>query len=328
MGILKNRNLPKVICLCVICCFFLGSSTSWAYWIWTPQSKKWFNPKYAPKDTPREQYDYGMQFYLAKEYPKAISEFKKLIKAYPQSELAPDAQYYIGRSYEERKEYYATFMSYQKVIDIYPRSELTEEILERQYKIGNLYFSGQKAKLFGVAILPAIDKALEIFEKVVSNSPYGKYADLAQFKIGECYKKNGQFKEAAEAFSKLVNNYPKSLLYEQAKYEVAYCTYKMSLKPHYDQEPTEDAIKEFEDFVKTRDKGETMQDAEEALVRLQEKKAESLYTTAMFYERSKHYDSAVIYYQEITDSYPETSWAKKAFGKVTELERKIGQGKK
>lgn len=299
-----------------------------AYWIWTPQSKKWLNPKYAPKDTPREQYDYAMQFYLAKDYPKAISEFKKMIKVYPQSELAPDAQYYMGRSYEERKDYYAAFLAYQKVIDIYPRSELTEEILERQYKLGNMYFSGQKEKLLGMAIIPAIDKALEIFEKVVSNSPYGKYADLAQFKIGECYKKNNEFKEAAEAFGKLVNNYPKSLLYEQAKYETAYCTYKMSLKPNYDQEPTEEAIKEFENFVKTKDHGETIEDAEAALVRLQAKKAESLYNTAHFYEKSKHYESAIIYYKEVVDTYPKTSWAKKAFSKVTELEKRLEKRKK
>jgi len=319
----KKAYLLQKIFLVILCYCVVNSSLLYAYWIWTPQSKKWVNPKYAPKGTPRDQYDWAMQFFLAKEYPKAIGEFKKFIKAYPQSELAPDAQYYIGRSYEESREYYAAFSAYQKVIDIYPRSELTDEIIERQYRIGNLYFSGEKEKVLGVAIIPAIDKALEIFEKVVNNSPYGKYADLAQFKIGECYKKNAQYKEAAEAFGKIVGDYPKSLLYEQAKYEVASCTYKMSLKPHYDQAPTEEAIKEFEEFVKIKDKGETVKDAEEALVRLQERKAESLYETGHFYESSKHYESAIIYYREIVDDYPKTSWAKKAFNKVTELEKRI-----
>ncbi|MDD5449285.1 MAG: outer membrane protein assembly factor BamD [Candidatus Omnitrophica bacterium] len=324
----KEKRLLKIICLLAVSYSLIGLSISQAYWIWTPQSKKWFNPKYAPKDTPREQYDYAMQFYLAKNYSKSISEFKKLIRAYPQSELAPDAQYYIGRSYEERLEYYAAFLAYQKVIDVYPRSELTEEILERQYKLGNLYFGGQKEKIFGVAVIPAVDKALEIFEKVVANSPYGKYADLAQFKIGECYKKLGQYKEAAEAYGKLVNNYPKSLLYEQSRYEVAYCTYKISLNPNYDQEPTEEAIKGFEDFVKSKDRGETIQDAEQALIRLQEKKAESLYNTGHFYEKQKHYDSAIVYYKEILDSYPKTLWAKRAFSKIEELEKRIEKAKR
>jgi len=322
------RNF-KLFCICVFAflCIAGAVGQAHAYWIWNPQIGKWINPKHVPKDTPREQYDYAMQFYLAKDYSKAISEFKKLIRAYPQAELAPDAQYYIGRSYEERREYYAAYLAYQRVIDIYPRSELTDEIIERQYKIGNLYFSGQKEKLFGIEIIPALDKAIEIFEKVVHNSPYGKYADLAQSKIGECYKKNGQFKEAAEAFGKIVSDYPKSLLYNQAKYEVAYCTYRMSFKPHYDQEPTEEAIKEFKNFIKEEDEGKTLAEAEEALVRLQEKKAESLFDTARFYEGRRHYESAVVYYREILDSYPKTSWAKKAFNKVTELEKRIGTKK-
>lgn len=324
-----KKNLRVFFVIFLTATAMIGSAGfAGAYWIWTPQSKGWINPKYAPKGTPREQYDWAMQFYLAKDYSRAISEFKRLIKAYPQSELAPDAQYYIGRSYEERREYYTAFLAYQKVIDTYPRSELTEEIIERQYRIGNLYFSGQKEKFLGMEIVPAIDKALEILDKVVANSPYGKYADLAQFKIGECYKKNNQFKEAAEAFSKIVSDYPKSLLYEQAKYEVAYCTYKMSLNPNYDQEPTEDAIKEYEEFIKTKDTTDTLKDAQQALVKLQEKKAASLYTTANFYERTSHYESAIVYYKEIVDNYPRTSWAKKAFNKITELQIRLEKNKK
>lgn len=319
--------MPRAVFVFIMCCH-LTAGVSSAYWIWTPKSGKWVNPKYAPKGTPREQYDWAMQFYLAKDYSRAISEFKKMVKVYPQSELAPDAQYYIGRSYEERREYYAAFLAYQKVIDVYPRSELTDEIIERQYRIGNLYYSGQKAKLLGMEILPAIEKALEIFEKVVANAPYGKYADLAQFKIGECFKKNSQFKEAAEAFAKVVNDYPKSLLYEQARYETAYCTYKMSFKASYDQEPTEEAIKEFEEFVKSGQAGDTIKEADIALTKLQEKKAESLYNTARFYERSGHYESALIYYKEAVDNYPKTSWAKKAFSKVTELEKRLQRQRK
>jgi outer membrane protein assembly factor BamD len=269
-----------------------------------------------------------MQFYLAKDYSRAIAEFKKMIKVYPQSELAPDAQYYIGRSYEERRDYYAAFLAYQKVIDVYPRSELTDERIERQYRIGNLYLSGQKEKLLGMEFVPAMDKALEILEKVVANAPYGKYADLAQFKIGECYKKNSQYKEAAEAFAKIVSDYPKSLLYEQARYETAYCTYKMSFKASYDQEPTEEAIKEFEDFIKNGEAGDTLKEADQALTKLQEKKAESLYDTARFYEKRGHYDSALIYYRSVMDEYPNTAWATKAFNKITELEKRIQRQKK
>ena len=42
--------------------------------------EKWVNPKYAVKDTPKEQYDFAMEFYTTKEYKEAVREFKKLLK--------------------------------------------------------------------------------------------------------------------------------------------------------------------------------------------------------------------------------------------------------
>ena len=87
-----------------------------AYWVWTPKTGEWINPKYAVKDTPKEQMDWAMGFYDAGEHKKAISEFEKLIKNYPNSVYCPSAQYYIGRSYEEKEDYYQAYLSYQKTI--------------------------------------------------------------------------------------------------------------------------------------------------------------------------------------------------------------------
>ena len=54
-------------------------ATSLAYWVWTPKTGKWINPKYAVKDTPKQQMEWAMGFYEAGEYKRAISEFQKLI---------------------------------------------------------------------------------------------------------------------------------------------------------------------------------------------------------------------------------------------------------
>ena len=91
-----------------------------AYWVWTPESKKWVNPKYAAKDTPEEQLEWALSFFKKSNYPRTIKECKKLIKAFSHSELTPEAQYYIGRAYEEQKEYYKAFLAYQQVVDKYP----------------------------------------------------------------------------------------------------------------------------------------------------------------------------------------------------------------
>lgn len=315
----------KIITISIIALLILTIPSSLlAYWVWTPKTGQWINPKYAVKDTPKDQMDWAMGFFETEQFKRAISEFEKLIGNYPNSTYAPSAQYYIGRSYEETTDYYAAFLAYQKTIEKYPYNERVDETIERQYKIGSLFLDGQKAKIMGMEILPATDKAVEVLSKVVENAPYARYADVAQFKIGEAYKKEEFFEEALLAYQKLIDDYPDSPLAEDAKYEIALCTYCISREPYYDQDFTDRAIQEYEKLIKVTSDIELSKEAKNTLTKLREKKAKSSFETAKFYEKTKHYRSAIIYYKEVIEKYGDTSIAKDAVEKITELEEKIG----
>ena len=54
-----------------------------AYWIWTPKTGKWTNPKYSVKPTPKEQLRAAVEFYDSKKYQEAARECLRLIKYYP-----------------------------------------------------------------------------------------------------------------------------------------------------------------------------------------------------------------------------------------------------
>ena len=164
---------------------------------------------------------------------------------------------------------------------------------------------------------------MEIFEKVVNNDPYGEYADKAQFKIGECYNKDGRFGEAVMAFQKLIEEYPKSGLLDEAKYQVAYSTYRASMDHAYNQDMTDDAIEEFEEFARKGRARSLVADAGKVLDKLRERKARSIFDVAHFYERQHRYTSAAVYYREITEKYSDTSLAAQALSKYTELEKKV-----
>ena len=311
------------ILVLVIALLFIFQVTSFAYWIWTPKTGEFVNPKYAVKDTPKAQMDWAMGFYEAGEYKKAVSEFEKLIASYPNSVYTPLAQYYVGRSYQEKRDYYQAHLAYQRTIDKYPYNERVDEIIERQYKIGSMFLAGQKAKVMGMEILPAMDKAVEVLTAVVENAPYGRNADLAQYKIGEAHKNQEFYEEAIFAYQKLIDDYPSSPLAEDAKYQIALCTYHVSRDPSYDQDFTDRAIEEYEALIKKASDIELANEARNVLDRLREKKAKSTFETAEFYEKTKHYKSAIIYYQEVIDKYNDTSIAPEALEKVTELEKKL-----
>ena len=319
---MSRKNIIRILIVAIL--VTLLPAYSFAYWVWTPKTGKWINPKYAVKDTPKDQMDWAMGFYEAADRKRAISEFEKLIENYPNSIYSPSAQYYIGRSYEEIEDYYQAHLAYQKTIDKYPYNERVEETIERQYKIGSMFLDGQRAKIMGMQILPAMDKAVEVLSKVVENAPYGRYADVAQFKIGEAHKKQEFYEEALLAYQKLIDDYPNSPLAEDAKYQIALCTYYVSREPYYDQEFTDRAIAEYQELIKATSDIELNKEAKETLNRLREKKAKSSFETAKFYERNRHYKSAIIYYKDIVENYSDTSIAAEAMERMTKLEAKIG----
>ncbi len=292
------------------------AEVSLAYWIWTPETGKFINPKHAVKETPQKQFDWAMSFLESKDYKRAIGEFEKLIKNYPLSKLASEAQFNLGLCYENMGEYYRAFENYQLVIDKYPYTERVDEIIEREYRIANLFYTGQKAKILGMAIMPARTKAIEIFAKVAENAPYGEYADVAQFKLGQCYMDIDDYINAALAFKEIIENYPKSSLLDDAKYQIAICAASSTSGPEYNEEDTEKAIKEFKDFVKRYPDSNMEKEARNFIDKLEGQKAQKNFDIARFYERQGNTESAVIYYEEILEKYPESEWASQALERL------------
>lgn len=290
-----------------------------AYWVWTPETKKFINPKYAVKDTPKEQFDWAMGFYDSKDYVRAAAEFDKLARHFEFSEYAPRAQYYAGLSYENMGKYYVAFQNYQRAIDNFPHIENMDEINAREFNIADIYAKKSSPKVLGTDIMTSTDRAIEIYRKVAENAPFGNLADKAQFKMGEALKQAGRYEEATLAFQKIIDDYPDSELATKAQYEVAYCAYRASLQPAYDAGPTDRAIQIFEEFVTSGKDAALSEEAAKTMQRLKEKAAEKSMMTACFYERQNHPKSAVIYYQDVLDRYPDSAHAAVAKAKIEAL---------
>ncbi len=306
----------------IIIALLVSANAGYAAWVWSSDTKRWENPKYAVRDTPKAQFELGMSYFNGSNYKAALSEFKKLIKSYPNSEFASQAQYFIGLCYQKTEDYYQAFLAYQKVIEVYPYNEKADQIIEEQFNMAKLFYDGYKSKLLGFAIVPSIDKAIEIFSKVVENAPYGKNADSAQYYLGLSYKKMQQYQEAQDAFKKLIDEYPQSQLVEDAKYQIGQCYADAAPKPAYDQLSTEASIREFKELVQTSPQSDKAKQAQGLLDELKEKKAQSVFDTAKFYERLKKYKSAQIYYKQILNEYPKTSWAAKSLERLEVLDNK------
>jgi len=299
----------------------LFTTPAYPYWIWTPKTKKWINPKTSVKPTPKEQFDFAKGLYELKSYAEAKHEFTKLLKSYPKSFEASEGQYYLGLIEEAEGNLYGAYQAYQKIIDKYPFSERIQEIIEREYKIGERFMGGQKRKAMGVT-LPVENPAIEVFNQVIENSTYGPWAPAAQYKLGLVLKGLLRYYEAEEAFNKVISNYPNSEWVEAAKFQIAACRAAVSRSPDYDQWATKEAKEKFEEFVQEHPDAVLSRDAEKNISQLREKEAEANFNIARFYEKQKAQEAAKIYYNDIINNYPESSWAGRALERLQMMEKR------
>jgi len=309
------------ITLILIIFFALSVNAAYPYWIWTPKTGKWVNPKTVVKPAPKEQFDLAKGLYDLKKYEDAKREFKKLLKAYPKSFEASESQYYLGLTEEAQGNLYEAYQAYQKVIDKYPFSERIQEIVGREYKIAEVFMSGQKRKALGMT-LPVENPSIEIFTKVIENSTYGPLAPAAQYKLGLVLKGLMRYYEAEEAFNKVLSNYPNSEWAEAAKFQIASCRAAVSRGPDYDQGAAKEAKEKFEEFVAEHPDAVLSRDAEKNIEQLKEKEAASAYNIGRFYEKQKAYESAEVYYNDIINNYSDSLWAGKALERLQVMEKK------
>jgi len=313
---------PKYI-LFLLIILLLCTQNAFAFWVWTPETNKWINPKYAVKETPAEQLQFALAYYEAGDYEKAIKAFKKLIKHYPRAREAPDAQYYIGLVLENQEEYFAAYKNYQDVIDRYPFSERAGEIVKRQYDIGVKLLEGLESRGKFMDALTGTDyNVVDVFRTVIKNAPYGDYAAPSQYKIGLYLLEKRLFQEARDEFEKVMNDFPNSEWAKVAKYQIAVADASRSTDPQYDQKITQAAVEEFEDFLENYPDAELSNDAKGQIQQLREKEAENNFVIAEFYEKQKNYKAAKIYYQIIVNEYRTSSWLPKALNKIREMSLK------
>lgn len=313
----------------IFACLVGFTAEASAAWIWSPESGKWFNPKKAAKDTPEEQFAWAMGLYNQRNWDRAIEEFEKVPANFSNSHLAAEAVYFEGMSWEEKQDLAKAADAYQKLIDRYPYSDRIRDAVKKEFEIANEFASGTKMKIWGIPALSGQEKAIELYQHVVKNAPFGSSGADAQFAIGEVYKKQEEFEEAQKAYQAVIDNYPSSELVTKARYQIAYVSMEASKRAQYSEQSAQKAIEDFEGFKSSHPAEPEAVEADESIKVLRVKRAMTQLETGIFYEKQKKFASAKVYYQEILTKYPETPAAVEARKRIEGLiQEEGGSGRK
>ena len=92
--------------------------------------------------------------------------------------------------------------AYSKYLTKYPKGDDFGAVVESMYKIAKLFLDGAKRRIFGVPVASSMEKAQEMFEGIVKNAPFSKWAPLAQFDVGQALEKQNKLPEAIPLISK------------------------------------------------------------------------------------------------------------------------------
>lgn len=249
----------------------------------------------------------------------AADLYLRLVEDLPGSALAPEALRRRAECLEKSDELYEAFQAYQEILDKYPGQGSLNEILSRQFRIGEAYLAGRKRDLIFFPIRSGLPRAEEIFAAIVKTAPFSALAPAAQLNLGLAVQRDGRYREAEVEYDRLLENYPGSPEAVGALYGKISCSYELSRGVDYEQDDTRRCLKLMEIFLQRYPDSDPAPEVREMLSEMRDRLAEREYKTGRYYESKGNPLGATIYYRTLISKYPLSARAQDARERIEKL---------
>lgn len=278
------------------------------------------------KEEAKKQYELASKFHTGKEYDRAITEYQKLIRTYPEQEYTPLAQKSIsaiaGQISEEKgqelltiaKSKYAdgnydeAMKQYQKVLMEYPKTKAAKE--------------AEEGVRTSVEMVNNINAVMAIAE-------------------GERHVEKGDYERAAQEFSKVLDEYFNSSYAKEAESKLSMANSLMYddkakeqydlAKRYYELGDANRALTEFKKITVTYPNSSYAKSAKEYVQELSvasaEASAQDKYDIAFEYYQRRDYKNAINLLQEVLLKHPDSKQAESAKNLLIEIDRKYNDKK-
>ena len=274
----------------------------------------------------KEQMDVAEQAFNKTDYNITLHAAHRVLRLWPLSDYAPDAEYFIGRCLEAKGRDEAAFKAYQNIIEKYPRSSSYEDVLWRQYVIANRFLGGEWFRVFWgtIPLYPSMDQTAEMFSKIVNNGPYSDVAPHAQLRIGAAREKQRNFPDAVKAYETAADRYhDHPTIAADALFREGVSYARQAATAEYDQNTAAQAIASFTDFITLFPNDRRGPQAQKAITVLKAEQVRGNFQIARFYEKSKKWKGALVYYNEVLQLDPNSPYAAPARQRIESLKPRI-----
>ncbi len=270
-----------------------------------------------------DQLELGRSKMAAGKLRSADRTFKKLVENYPLAKASGEALYLRGRILMTRERWDKAFKEFQKIIFSHPNYENLNQVISAQFECATAHMEGARGRILWV--FPGFrqyDKAINEFELIVFNAPYGDYAPLALMNIAILAKDYEESSDVAiDALDRLINFYPQSMLAPDAYYKLAETYSELVAGSEYDQGSTRDAISYYEDFLVLFPESNYSGEVESNLEGMQNLLSTSRLNLGDFYYYYRaNNTAALIFYNEAITIAPDSEAAQEATARIDDIE--------
>jgi outer membrane protein assembly factor BamD len=273
----------------------------------------------------KDQLDVAEQSFTNRDYKVTIHAAHRVLRMWPLSDYAPRAEYLLGRCLETDGKDEAAFNAYQTILSKYPKSDQFEDVLWRQYEIGGRFLNGEWFKLWNyVPFFPSMDKTAEMFGKIVTNGPYSDVAPHAQLRIGAAREKQKNYPEAVKAYETAADRYhDQPDIASDALFREGLSYQKQAGTAEYDQGTAAQAIAAYTDFITIYPDDKRVPDAQKAIAELKVEQVKGNFKIAQYYEKTRQWTGAVVYYNEVLQLDPNSPFAAPARQRIEALKPRV-----
>lgn len=244
-------------------------------------------------------YAQGQALAEAGNHSRAAREFRSVVRNYPATQAAARAQFALAEQLQLEGRIDRAFDEYQNVIVNYRGSDQFASALQRQFELAEAAKAGLKVQRLGVMRMRVGNSDLvEMYEQIIENAPFSRYAPAAQFSIGEVFQDQGRREEAVGAFTRLIERYPRSEQAEEAQFRISAISYAAADRSQ-DASAIQDARDAAQSYIERNPSGERSVEATVIMTQADSAQAQKDLEVAKFYERQGNARAAAVYYNEV-----------------------------
>lgn len=161
--------------------------------------------------------------------------------------------------------------------------------------------------------------AIRFFDRFALVGGTDPRAYQARYYSAQAHFEREEYVTAAADFARLATDLGRTDQADDARFGACRAYEELSPGPQLDQEYTRAAIDHCGALVEYFPASEFAADAAGIVDRMWDKLAEKVYTSGDWYRRRRAYDSALLYFEDVVEQYPQTRWAPRALLRMVEI---------